>query len=93
MILGEAERVLLDAVSGDDGDHAGQRLGAAGVDAHHARVRVQGPEYGPVGQARQREIVEELRVSRDLVGAVELRGRLADDVEGHCSAPYRWLRR
>jgi hypothetical protein len=93
VILGEADGMLLHAVGGDDGKHTGQRFGGARVDAEHPRVRILSPENGPVGHARQRDVVEELRVPRDLLGAVALRGILADDAEGHFSAPYRRQRR
>jgi hypothetical protein len=83
VILGEAERVLLDAVGGDDRDHAGQRLGRARVDAPDARVRMLRAQNGAVGEARQGHVVEELGVAGDLLGSVALRGSLADDVEAH----------
>ena len=89
VILGEADGMLLHAVGGDDGEHARERLGGARVDAAHPRVGILGPQNGPVGHAWQDDVVEELCVSGDLLGAVALRGVLADDAEAHRRAPRR----
>ena len=81
MILDEAERMLLDVGSGDDADDAGQGARARRVDANDAGVRQRGPQDPAVQHPRQLEVVEEARPPGDLLGAVLLRGRPADDAQ------------
>ena len=85
LVLGEAERDRLDVGAGQDGEHAGQRPRPRRVDAHEARVRHARAEDPPVGQTRQREVVEVARAPCRLLGAVALLDGFADDVErvGH----------
>ena len=81
LVLRESERPLLDVGRGDHGQDTGQRAGARGVDLHEAGVGEPGAQDGAVRHAGQLEVVEEARAPGDLVGAVLLGRRFADDGE------------
>src|SRR5207245_1222193 len=85
LVLGEAEGPLLDVLAGQYRKHARQRPRPTRVDPDDARVRHRRAQNLPVQEPRQLQVVQIARPARDLVRAVPLRGRLADDVErcGH----------
>ncbi len=88
LVLGEAERVLLDLDAGEHGQHAGQRRRPCRVDPHDPRVGVPGSQDLAVDQPRQRQVVQVARAAGDLVGPVALGHVLADDGQrGHLARP------
>ena len=76
-----ADRQLREIGRRDDRQHAFQRLGARGVDADDARVRVRAAQQLGVHHARQREVGRVDRLAGDALLGVDARQPLADDLE------------
>src|SRR4030095_12985383 len=81
LVLGEAEGPLLDVLARQHRAHARRRPRPPRVDLDDPRVRHRRAQDLPVQEPRQLEVVQIAGATRDLVRAVPLRGRFADDVE------------